>query len=424
MGSLEGKDATADAGAAAGAGAADADAGAAASVVGAAAGAADAGAGAAAGAVDAGAAAVKTADATADAGAAAGAADAGAGAAGAGAAVGAVDAGAAAVKAAGTVPTGDLQRTYALTLGYDGAPFAGFARQPGQLTVQGDVEEALSLLFRQQVLTVCAGRTDAGVHARGQVVSFSIPDAAIKGRSKRTLLRSLNALTHELITVKNIEEKPQGFSARFDAVSREYRYHICIDDVPPLFMRDYSWHIPKPLDVEAMRLAAAYLEGEHDFKSFCLAASAKDKTTFRYVEKVQVEPAQVMDENLLVITVKGNAFLHSMVRTMVGTLVKVGAGHREPEWVKHVLAACDRSAAGETAPARGLVFWSVDYEGLRCPYAPGVDAAATDADAATGAATGADAAAGAAAASGAAGASGAATGAAGATDAAAIQEEL
>ena len=378
MGSLEGKDATA--------------------------GAADAGAGAAvkaAGAVDA----------TADAGAAASVVGAAAAAAAA----------AAAVKAAGTVPTGDLQRTYALTLGYNGAPFAGFARQPGQLTVQGDVEEALSLLFRQQVLTVCAGRTDAGVHARGQVVSFSIPDAAIKGRSKRTLLRSLNALTHELITVKNIEEKPQGFSARFDAVSREYRYHICIDDVPPLFMRDYSWHIPRALDVGAMRLAAAYLEGEHDFKSFCLAASAKDKTTFRYVEKVQVEPAQVMGENLLVITVKGNAFLHSMVRTMVGTLVKVGAGHREPEWVKHVLAACDRSAAGETAPACGLVFWSVDYEGPRCPYAPGVvDAAATGADAVTGA----DAAADAAAASGAAGASGAATGAAGATDAAAIQEEL
>ncbi len=277
--------------------------------------------------------------------------------------------------AAGATSVDEPMRTYALTLGYNGVPFAGFARQPGQLTVQGNVEEALSLLFKQPVLTVCAGRTDAGVHAREQVVSFSVPAAAVGGRSQRTLLRSLNALTHEHIVVKNIEERPEGFSARFDAVSREYHYHICIDPVPPLFMRDYSWHISKPLDVEAMQQAARLLEGEHDFKSFCLAASAKDKTTFRYVEKVQVEPTQVIGENLLIITVKGNAFLHSMVRTMVGTLVKVGAGHREPEWINRVLAACDRSAAGETAPACGLVFWSVDYEGDRCPYAPVVDSA-------------------------------------------------
>ena len=293
----------------------------------------------------------------------------------AGAVPGVSDTGAATAEAPVAMPADEPLRTYALTLGYNGAPFAGFARQPGQLTVQGNVEEALSLLFKQPVLTVCAGRTDAGVHARGQVVSFSVPVGAVRGRSQRTLLRSLNALTHEHIVAKNIEERPENFSARFDAVSREYRYHICIDPVPPLFMRDYSWHISKPLNVAAMQQAAHLLEGEHDFKSFCLAASAKDKTTFRYVEKVQVEPAQVMGENLLIITVKGNAFLHSMVRTMVGTLVKVGAGHREPEWINRVLAACDRSAAGETAPACGLVFWSVDYEGERCPYAPVVDSA-------------------------------------------------
>ena len=260
--------------------------------------------------------------------------------------------------------------TYALTLGYNGAPFAGFARQPGRLTVQGNVEEALSLLLKCSVQTVCAGRTDAGVHARQQVVSFEVPKQAVAGRSKRTLLRSLNALTHEMITVKNIDQRPAGFSARFDAVSREYRYFICTDATPPLFMRDFSWHIPKPLNVEAMQQAAALLEGEHDFKSFCLAASAKDKPTCRYVEKVLIEPAQIMEENFLVITVRGNAFLHSMVRTMVGTLVRVGAGHREPEWISSVLEARNRSAAAETAPACGLVFWAVNYEGERCPYAP------------------------------------------------------
>lgn len=269
--------------------------------------------------------------------------------------------------------TTEPSRTFALTIGYNGAPFAGFARQPGQLTVQGNVEEALSLLFRQEVLTVCAGRTDAGVHARCQVVSFSVPESALRGRGERSLLRSLNALTHEAITAKSLQERPQGFSARFDAVSREYHYHICIDPVPPLFMREYSWHIPQPLNVAAMQQAAALMEGEHDFKSFCLAASAKDKPTHRFVERVTVEPIEIMGESILLITVKGNAFLHSMVRTMVGTLVKVGAGHREPEWVSRVLEACDRSAAGETAPACGLVFWNVDYEGERCPYAPPVE---------------------------------------------------
>ena len=122
--------------------------------------------------------------------------------------------------------TTEPSRTFALTIGYNGAPFAGFARQPGQLTVQGNVEEALSLLFRQEVLTVCAGRTDAGVHARCQVVSFSVPEGALRGRGDRRLLRSLNALTHEAITAKSLQERPQGFSARFDGVSRASHYHI------------------------------------------------------------------------------------------------------------------------------------------------------------------------------------------------------
>ena len=119
--------------------------------------------------------------------------------------------GAATAEAPGAMSADEPLRTYALTLGYNGAPFAGFARQPGQLTVQGNVEEALSLLFKQPVLTVCAGRTDAGVHAREQVVSFSVPVAAVRGRSQRTLLRSLNAFTHEHIVAKNIEERPESF---------------------------------------------------------------------------------------------------------------------------------------------------------------------------------------------------------------------
>lgn len=251
--------------------------------------------------------------------------------------------------------------TFALTVAYNGAPFCGFARQPGQLTVQGELEQALALLFRREVPTVCAGRTDAGVHARGQVVSFDIDEEELRGRTAHSLRRSLNALTHDGITVRSVEQREPGFSARFDAVEREYRYRICLDDVPPIFMRDFSWHIPSAIDVAAMEEGAAHLIGEHDFKSFCMAVSAVGKPTCRNVHEISFAEEEVMGERLLTITVKGNAFLHSMVRTIVGTLVMVGKGQRTPGWVAEVLAACDRTAAGENAPACGLTFWKVSY---------------------------------------------------------------
>lgn len=251
--------------------------------------------------------------------------------------------------------------TLSMTVAYMGSPFCGFARQPGQLTVQGELEQALSLLFRRPVDTTCAGRTDAGVHARGQVVSFDVAPEELRDRSMESLQRSMNALTHEAITVKDFQERTPGFSARFDAQMREYHYHICTQKVPPLFMRDFCWHLPKELDVDAMNQAAQHLVGEHDFKSFCLAASAVGKPTCRFVQEVSIYPEECMGEQLLTVKVVGNAFLHSMVRTIVGTLVMVGRGLRNPDWVKDVLEACDRSAAGENAPAQGLTFWEVRY---------------------------------------------------------------
>lgn len=259
----------------------------------------------------------------------------------------------------------DVPVVLALTVAYNGAPFAGFARQPGQLTVQGSLEEALALVFRRPVETVCAGRTDSGVHARGQVVSFEVDASELEGRSERRLLRSLNALTHEDIAVRALERRDLGFSARFSATLREYRYFICVDEAAPLFMKHFCWHVPKGLDVEAMREAATHLVGEHDFKSFCLAASAEGKSTMRRVFDIAVEPDEQWGERLVVVTVTGNAFLHSMVRTIVGTLVTVGLGRRKPAWVREVLEARNRSAAGENAPAQGLVFWRVSYEGQR-----------------------------------------------------------
>ena len=253
------------------------------------------------------------------------------------------------------------ERTLSLTVSYNGAPFSGFARQPGQLTVQGELEQALSLVFRRPMEVVCSGRTDAGVHALGQVVSFDVANDELEGRNLYSLRRSLNALTHEGITVREVEERQPGFSARFDAQWREYHYHVCLDEVPPLFMRDFSWYVHGRLDTDAMREAAAYLVGEHDFKSFCMAASAVGKPTCRNVHEISLSREMVMGEDILTIKVVGNAFLHSMVRTIVGTLVMVGRGQRKPEWVRQVLEARNRTAAGENAPAAGLVFWRVQY---------------------------------------------------------------
>ncbi len=252
-------------------------------------------------------------------------------------------------------------KTYSLNIAYNGADFSGFARQPGQLTVQGELEHALSLVFRADIPITCAGRTDAGVHARGQVVSFELPDDAMSGRSERRFLRSMNALTHDDIVVTDLRERPQGFSARFDAASREYRYFIYAHETPPIFMRDFSWHVSSPLDLDAMREGAQHLIGEHDFKSFCMAASAEGRRTWRYVDEISIFEESVMEEHLVVVKIVGNAFLHSMVRSIVGTLVAVGRGRREPDWVARVLAACDRKAAGENAPAKGLTLWKVEY---------------------------------------------------------------
>lgn len=257
---------------------------------------------------------------------------------------------------------GERPVTLSLAVAYKGAAFCGFARQPGQLTVQGELESALRTLFRRDVETTCAGRTDAGVHARGQVVSFDLLAGELRDRTRESLRRSLNALVHDDVTVRDVALREPGFSARFDAVCREYRYFICLDETKPLFMRDFSWHQPKGLDVRAMERASRCLIGEHDFKSFCLAASAVGKPTCRNVSEISFSEELIMGERCLCITVVGNAFLHSMVRTIVGTLVAVGRGQREPEWVERVLAARNRSVAGENAPAQGLVFWHVAYE--------------------------------------------------------------
>lgn len=246
----------------------------------------------------------------------------------------------------------------ALTVAYDGTPFTGFARQPGQRTVQRTIEDALRTALRREVEVVCAGRTDAGVHALGQVVSY---ESAPGDPAPDALARSLDALCGPYVAVREVRAAREGFSARFDAVSREYRYRIVVGATPPVFLAPVAWHVARELDAEAMERAAAGLLGEHDFRSFCVTESAQGKNTVRRLDGIAVGPADDLGEAHLVVQVTGNAFLHSMVRVIVGSLVEVGRGARAESWPAEAMGARDRSAAGPTAPAHGLTLWRVEY---------------------------------------------------------------
>ncbi len=250
--------------------------------------------------------------------------------------------------------------TLVIKLGYRGADFAGFAEQPAQRTVAGELRRALETTLRRPVELTCAGRTDAGVHAIAQYVSVPVCAAELELAGNR-LRRSLVALTPDDLSIIGLYRGSADFSARFDAEARRYRYRIAAGDARPVMAWDHAWWYKGSLDAEAMDAAAQCLIGEHDFKSFCKATSAVDKPTHRYVASLRVTEAEEAGERLVCIDIEGNAFLHNMVRTIAGTLVEVGRGHRGAAWVADALAACDRSAAGPCAPACGLTFVGVDY---------------------------------------------------------------
>ncbi|MEE1044187.1 MAG: tRNA pseudouridine(38-40) synthase TruA [Olegusella sp.] len=257
--------------------------------------------------------------------------------------------------------------TMVVELGYRGADFAGYAEQPGQRTVAGEMRRALETVLRRPVEMDCAGRTDAGVHALAQYVSLPVTADEL-ALSQRRLMASLVALTPDDISIRAVYQAPVGFSARFDAVCRHYRYRVSCGPTRPVMGWDHTWWlrtVPE-LDVAAMNEAATALLGEHDFRSFCKASSAEllladGRSTSRYLSVAKVNEVTEAGEDLLAFDVAGNAFLHNMVRAIVGTLVEVGRGHRPVGWVADVLAACDRSAAGPTAPATGLTLDRVDY---------------------------------------------------------------
>ena len=262
----------------------------------------------------------------------------------------------------------ESEATLVIKLGYRGAAFCGFAEQPAQRSVAGDLRRALETVLRREVELTCAGRTDAGVHAQAQYVSLPIYDADLS-LSGENLVRSLTALTDDDISIRQLFRAPQGFSARFDAQARSYRYRICADSARPILGCDHVWWYNGHLDADLMDKAAQALVGEHDFKSFCKAISAEGKPTHRFVERLSVEEIEEAGEKLIAVDITGNAFLHNMVRTIVGTLVEIGRGHRPVEWIDEVLAAKNRIAAGSCAPAQGLTFVNVRYpEGILQPW--------------------------------------------------------
>lgn len=265
-------------------------------------------------------------------------------------------------------------QTLVLHVGYRGAGFAGYAEQEGQRTVAGELRRALETLLRRPCELTCAGRTDAGVSALGQYVSLPVEGTELAGREPRRMWRSLMALTPEDISVRGLYLAPQGFSARFDARERAYRYRIACGNAQPVLAWDHAWWLRAPLNAQAMDAAAQALVGEHDFTSFCKVSSADKlredgRSLCRCLRRVEVREVCEAGEDLVCVDVAGNAFLHNMVRIMVGTLVEVGRGNRPHAWVGEALAAQDRRAAGPTAPAKGLVFERVTYvPGILTPW--------------------------------------------------------
>lgn len=243
-------------------------------------------------------------------------------------------------------------RTLRLTVAYDGTAWCGWQRQDNGPTVQAALEDAFLPLLGVTPTVHGAGRTDAGVHALGQVASVEVftphPVASIQ--------RALNIRLDPDIRVLAVADMPDGFHARFDAIGKTYRYRIVTTPVVSPFAHRYVWHQPQPLDVAAMQAAASGLLGRHDFSAFQSTGSYVADAV-RTLDRVAV--SREGDE--LVVEVHGDGFLRHMVRAIVGTLVDVGAARRDPASMAALLASQDRGRAGDTAPAQGLTLVSVDY---------------------------------------------------------------
>lgn len=238
---------------------------------------------------------------------------------------------------------------------YDGTNFAGYQSQPGMRTVQSEIDKALVKIHKnKQAHAVASGRTDAGVHANGQVIHFDTPLSLPLDRWQM----ALNVLLPTDIRIVGAEYVDESFHARYSATGKTYIYKWSFSEVHSPFERNYSVHLGNwKLDVKKMQEAAVYLIGTHDFTSFCSSKTA----TSNKVRTVNVLTVEKQDD-LLIMTIEGNGFLYNMVRTIAGMLLAVGKGWDSPSDVKRILELKDRTAAGKTAPAHGLYLNNVTYD--------------------------------------------------------------
>jgi tRNA pseudouridine38-40 synthase len=244
-------------------------------------------------------------------------------------------------------------RNIRLTIEYDGADYCGWQRQINGLSIQQVLEEAIARITGEEVRIIGSGRTDAGVHALGQVAHFKT-DSAL---AERNLLMGINSLLPPDIVVTDLRDAPAPFHARFDVLSKVYCYRICNRPVRSALERRYAWFIWEPLDLEKIRTVIPLFKGKHDFSSFCSThTDSPDRVRTILDMTVRKDPGGV-----IVISMEADGFLRYMVRTIVGALVEVGRGKCSPEDIERILVSRDRRTAGLTAPPQGLFLKEVKY---------------------------------------------------------------
>ncbi len=253
-------------------------------------------------------------------------------------------------------------RNILLTIQYDGTKFCGWQRQPEVVTVQGELERVLCVICADDIEINGTSRTDAGVHAIGQCANFlgdfAIPTEKIKFAA--------NNMLDPAIQIVDVKEMPLDFHARFDCKGKTYEYRIQNGDYKNPFLRDFSYFVRKPLDIERMQKAASYIVGKHDFKCFQASGGYERKTTVRTISDIKVratdESGRVPSVRDIRIEVTGDGFLYNMVRIIAGTLVDIGLGRLEPEHIKEIIDKRDRRCAGHTASPQGLYLKKIYFK--------------------------------------------------------------
>jgi tRNA pseudouridine38-40 synthase len=245
------------------------------------------------------------------------------------------------------------QKNIRLVIAYDGTGYFGWQRQPDQPTIQGTIEEKLGLMVGRPVSLIGSGRTDAGVHAINQVANFR----ASTSLTPPVFFRGLNSLVPESIIIKQADYAPLDFHARYDAKSKVYEYRIYNEKLRSPFLRHYAWHIPRPLDTEAMEGCLEGITGTHDFSAFCSAGDGDSNAVRTMIHAA----LGIREGNILVFDFEANGFLRHMVRNIMGTIAQVGLGEITVEEFHEILESKDRQKAKDKAPPEGLYLKHVKY---------------------------------------------------------------